>query len=38
VVDDDPKCHPPDARLLLVDPEKGFGAEEADRLVEMGGR
>ena len=37
VVDDDPKCHPPDARLLLVDPEKGFGAEEAERLVEMGG-
>jgi hypothetical protein len=37
VVDDDPQCHPPDARFLLVDPAKGFSPEEAQRLVEMGG-
>jgi HAD domain in Swiss Army Knife RNA repair proteins len=37
VVDDDPQCHPPDARLLLVDPAKGFSPEDAQRLVEMGG-
>ena len=37
VVDDDPQCHPPDARLFLVDSSRGFGAEEAARLVEMAG-
>ena len=38
VVDDDPQCHPPDARLLLVDPAKGFSPEDAQRLAEMGER
>lgn len=35
VVDDDPQSFPRGVPLLLVDPAKGFGAEEAERLVEM---
>jgi hypothetical protein len=35
VVDDDPQSFPRGVPLLLVDPAKGFGAEEAEKLVEM---
>jgi hypothetical protein len=35
VVDDDPQSFPPGVPLLLVDAAKGFGAEEAEKLVEM---
>jgi hypothetical protein len=37
VVDDDPQSFPRGVPLLLVDPAKGFGAEEAAKLVEMAG-
>jgi hypothetical protein len=37
-VDDDPLSYPRGAPLVLVDPAKGFGAEEAQRLVEIAGR
>jgi hypothetical protein len=37
IVDDDPQSYPPGVPLLLVDAAKGFGAEEAARLVEMAG-
>ncbi len=35
VVDDDPHSFPRGVPLLLIDPVKGFGAEEAEKLVEM---
>jgi hypothetical protein len=37
VVDDDPQSFPRGVPLLHVDPAKGFGAEEAAKLVEMAG-
>jgi hypothetical protein len=36
-VDDDPMSYPAGVPLLLVDPARGFGAEEAEGLVEMAG-
>jgi hypothetical protein len=36
VVDDDPYGYPSDTPLVLVDPTRGFGPEDARRLVEMG--
>jgi hypothetical protein len=36
-VDDDPMSYPPGVPLILVDPARGFGAEEAKRLVKMAG-
>ena len=35
VVDDDPQSFPRGVPLLLVDPAKGFGAEEAEKLCGM---
>jgi hypothetical protein len=37
-VDDDPFSYPRGVPLVLVDPAKGFGTEEAQRLVEIAGR
>jgi Swiss Army Knife RNA repair-like protein len=37
VVDDDPYGYPRDTPLILVDPARGFGLEDTQRLVEMGG-
>lgn len=37
VVDDDPYGYPSDIPLILVDPAKGFDAEQAERLVTMAG-
>jgi hypothetical protein len=36
VVDDDPYGYPRDMPLILVDPARGFGPEDAEKLVEMG--
>lgn len=37
VVDDDPQSYPRGVPLLLVDSARGFGAEDAARLVAMAG-
>jgi HAD domain in Swiss Army Knife RNA repair proteins len=37
VVDDDPYGYPGNTPLILVDPAKGFGPEDAQKLVDMGG-
>jgi len=34
-VDDDPMSYPKGVPLILVDPERGFGLEEAEKLAEM---
>lgn len=34
-VDDDPYSYPTDAPLVLVDPLKGFGTEDAEKLVRL---
>jgi HAD domain in Swiss Army Knife RNA repair proteins len=38
VIDDDPYGYPRNTPLILVDPAKGFGPEDARKLVDMGGR
>jgi hypothetical protein len=36
VVDDDPYGYPGDMPLILVDPARGFGPEDAHKLIEIG--
>lgn len=37
VIDDDPYSYPRNTPLILVDPARGFGPEDTQRLVEIGG-